>query len=82
MYTRIDSAAGPSPIRLVSDIGPVKGASNTDLICGLSAKNAELVVPASPGSVFSVQWSGGDGIDKVRAQCFIYPYACVLIRSM
>lgn len=33
-------------------------------MCGLSAKNAEMVVPANPGSVFSVQWSGGDGISK------------------
>ena len=58
-------ARGPSPIRLVSDIGPVKGATNPDIICGLSAQNAEMVVNANPGSVFSVQWSGGDGVSKV-----------------
>lgn len=52
---------GPSPIRLVDDIGPVKGASNTDLICGLSAQNAEMVVPANPGSTVTFQWSGGAG---------------------
>ncbi|PSR83810.1 hypothetical protein PHLCEN_2v5624 [Hermanssonia centrifuga] len=52
---------GPSPIRLISDIGPVKGSSNPDLTCGLSAQKAELVVPANPGSVFTVQWVGGDG---------------------
>ncbi|KAI8969698.1 glycosyl hydrolase family 61-domain-containing protein [Trametes punicea] len=51
---------GPSPIRLVSDIGPVKGASNPDLFCGLSAQVAELVVPANPGSAVAFQWSGGD----------------------
>ena len=56
---------GPSPIRLVSDIGPVKGASNDDLFCGLSAKPAELVVPANSGSTVSFQWSGGAG-QKVR----------------
>ncbi|KAI9070003.1 lytic polysaccharide monooxygenase, partial [Trametes sanguinea] len=51
---------GPSPIRLVSDIGPVKGASNPDLFCGLEAQIAELVVPANPGSAVAFQWSGGD----------------------
>ena len=59
--------AGPSPIRLVDDIGPVKGSSNKDLICGLSAQNAEMVVPANPGSTVSFQWSGGGG-QKVRRQ--------------
>ncbi|KAJ3551901.1 hypothetical protein NM688_g4443 [Phlebia brevispora] len=49
---------GPSPIRQISDINPVKGSSNPDLMCGLSAQKAELVVPANPGSVFSVQWVG------------------------
>ncbi|TCD66356.1 hypothetical protein EIP91_001462 [Steccherinum ochraceum] len=52
---------GPSPIRLIDDIGPVKGSSNKDLICGLSAQNAEMVVPANPGSTVSFQWSGGGG---------------------
>ncbi|KAI0697469.1 glycosyl hydrolase family 61-domain-containing protein [Cytidiella melzeri] len=53
--------AGPSPIRLVDDIGPVKGASNPDIICGLNATKAEMVVPANPGSVVSIQWVGGAG---------------------
>ncbi|KAH9855715.1 glycosyl hydrolase family 61-domain-containing protein [Lenzites betulinus] len=52
---------GPSPIRLVSDISPVKGASNPDLNCGLNAQLAELVVPANPGSSVEMQWSGGAG---------------------
>ena len=56
---------GPSPIRLVSDIGPVKGADNPDMTCGLSAAKAQMVVPANPGSTLSVQWTGGDGVDKV-----------------
>ncbi|KAJ8453893.1 hypothetical protein ONZ51_g13343 [Trametes cubensis] len=51
---------GPSPIRLVSDIGPVKGTSNPDMFCGLDAQLAELVVPANPGSSVAFQWSGGD----------------------
>ena len=59
-------SAGPSPIRLIADISPVKGATNPDIVCGLSAQKAEMVVPANPGSVFSVQWSGGDGVSKVR----------------
>lgn len=53
--------AGPSPIRLVNDIGPVKGSSNPDLKCGLSAQNAAMVVPANPGSVVSFLWVGGGG---------------------
>jgi len=52
---------GPSPIRLIDDIGPVKGASNPDLNCGLGAALAEMVVPANPGSTVSILWSGGDG---------------------
>lgn len=43
----------------------MKGATNPDIICGLSAQNAEMVVNANPGSVFSIQWSGGDGVSKV-----------------
>jgi len=52
---------GPSPIRLVSDISPVKGSDNPDLKCGLSSQNAEMVVPANPGSVVSFLWRGGGG---------------------
>ncbi|CAL1697126.1 unnamed protein product [Somion occarium] len=52
---------GPSPIRLVNDIGPVKGSSNDDLMCGLSAQKAAMVVPANPGSKVTFQWSGGGG---------------------
>ena len=52
---------GPSPIRLISDISPVKGASNKDLFCGLNAALAEMVVPANPGSNVTFQWSGGAG---------------------
>lgn len=53
--------SAPSPIRLINDIGPVKGASNDDLMCGLSAQKAEMVVPANPGSKVSFQWVGGGG---------------------
>ncbi|TCD61287.1 hypothetical protein EIP91_008683 [Steccherinum ochraceum] len=54
-----NSDKGASPIRLVGGIGPVKGTNSKDLICGLSAQNAEMVVPANPGSTVSFQWSGG-----------------------
>lgn len=55
------SSQGPSPIRMVANNGPVKGASNPDLACGLSAQKAQLVAPANPGSLLSIQWSGGSG---------------------
>jgi hypothetical protein len=45
-----------SPIRQISDIGPVKGAQNPDLNCGLGAKLATTVVPANPGSVVEFYW--------------------------
>ena len=59
--------SGASPIRLVADISPVKGASNPDLICGLSAQLAELVAPANPGSVLAIQWAGGGGQNVSRS---------------
>ena len=55
------NSVGPSPIRLVNDIGPVKGSDNPDIVCGLSAQKAAMVVPANPGSVLSIQWVGGGG---------------------
>ena len=66
--TMLNASLGPSPIRLISDIGPVKGADNPDIVCGLSAQYAEMIVNANPGSVFSVQWSGGDGVSKVSTR--------------
>ena len=53
-------SANPSVIRQVSDISPVKGASNPDLNCGLSAQLASLVADANPGSAMAFNWSGGD----------------------
>ncbi|KAI0757721.1 glycosyl hydrolase family 61-domain-containing protein [Daedaleopsis nitida] len=52
---------GASPIRIISDNGPVKGASNQDLFCGLKAQPAEMVVPANSGSKVSFQWMAGGG---------------------
>ncbi|OCH88830.1 hypothetical protein OBBRIDRAFT_794851 [Obba rivulosa] len=50
---------GSSPIRMVADISPVKGTTNPDLTCGLSAQAAALTVPANPGSNITFQWEGG-----------------------
>ncbi|KAI0770889.1 glycosyl hydrolase family 61-domain-containing protein [Trametes elegans] len=48
-----------SPIRLIADINPIKGASNPDLVCGKDAKPAKLVADANPGSVLEIGWNGG-----------------------
>ncbi|KAJ3933933.1 MAG: glycosyl hydrolase family 61-domain-containing protein [Lentinula lateritia] len=52
--------ATPSVIRQVSDISPVKGASNPDLNCGLSAQFAADVADANPGDALAFDWRGGD----------------------
>jgi len=52
-------ATTPSIIRQVSSNSPVKGASNPDLNCGLSAQLAQDVAQANPGSQLEIQWSGG-----------------------
>ncbi|KAJ3986403.1 glycosyl hydrolase family 61-domain-containing protein [Lentinula detonsa] len=49
-----------SVIRQVSDISPVKGASNPDLNCGLSAQFAADVADANPGDDLAFDWRGGD----------------------
>ncbi|KAI0739448.1 glycoside hydrolase [Daedaleopsis nitida] len=50
------SSSISSPIRMVSDIGPVKGATNPDITCGLSAQKAAIVADAQPGSTVSLMW--------------------------
>ncbi|KAF9070750.1 glycosyl hydrolase family 61-domain-containing protein [Rhodocollybia butyracea] len=52
--------ATPSVIRQVSDISPVKGTSNPDLNCGLSAQLAADVATANPGDSLAFDWRGGD----------------------
>ncbi|KAF8266394.1 glycosyl hydrolase family 61-domain-containing protein [Lactarius quietus] len=52
-----------SPIRQIYDIGPVKGADNPDINCGLSAQLASMVVPANPGSSMEFYW-GDPGAEK------------------
>jgi hypothetical protein len=50
-----------SPIRQVADIGPVKGATNPDMNCGLSAQLASMVVSANPGSSMEFYWGNPSG---------------------
>ncbi|KAH9966982.1 glycosyl hydrolase family 61-domain-containing protein [Russula compacta] len=50
-----------SPIRQVSDISPVKGASNPSMNCGLNAQLASMVVPANPGSSMEFYWGNPSG---------------------
>lgn len=71
VYNLAFNQVGPSPIRQISDIGPVKGSSNPDLACGLDAQKASLVAPANPGSKLSFQWSGGGG-SKVFHTAIMY----------
>lgn len=55
-----------SPIRVIDDITPVKGASNRDINCGKNALIADMVAPANPGSVISFDWHSGENT-KVRS---------------
>ena len=69
------SSNAPSPIRQIGDIGPVKGATNPDINCGLSAQLASLVVPANPGSNFTFYWGNPSGGNVSRTSP---PYSCFL----
>src|SRR5216684_3138055 len=62
-YTGNAPAAKPSdsPIRQISDIGPVKGSSNPSLNCGLNAQLATMVVSANPGSVMEFYRASPNG---------------------
>jgi hypothetical protein len=74
-YTANVPGAKPtdSPVRQISDIGPVKGAQNPDLNCGLSAKLATMVVPANPGSVVEFYWDNhGSGNVSRRSWSFFF----------
>lgn len=51
---------GPSPIRLIDDVSPVKGTSNSNLSCGQNAVAAELVAMANPGSTIAFSWESGE----------------------
>jgi hypothetical protein len=60
-----------SPIRQIAAISPVKGATNPDLNCGLSAQLATMVVPANPGSVMEIYW-GNPGAGNVSRGLFFF----------
>jgi len=49
-----------SPIRVIDDITPVKGATNRAVNCGKNALIAAQVVPANPGSLVAFDWASGD----------------------
>jgi hypothetical protein len=53
--------ASDSPIRQISTIDPVKGASNANLKCGQQSQNAALVADANPGSTISFLWGDPNG---------------------
>jgi hypothetical protein len=72
----------PSPIRQIADIGPVKGATNPDINCGLSAQLASQVVSANPGSSMEFYWGNPSGGNVSRTShlaraSFAHP-SCVL----
>lgn len=50
-----------SPIRQISSINPVKGATNKNLLCGQSSKEATLMADAKPGSKLTFAWGDPDG---------------------
>ena len=54
-----NGATDPSPIRLINDISPVKGAFNPAMNCGPNARKAQVVAPAKPGSKMSFFWASG-----------------------
>ena len=64
-----------SPIRQVADIGPVKGATNPDINCGLSAQLASMVVPANPGSSMEFYWGNFNGGNVSRASHTLLTFA-------
>ncbi|KAI0364632.1 hypothetical protein BV20DRAFT_1057053 [Pilatotrama ljubarskyi] len=49
-----------SPIREISQNGPVKSVTDPDMACGIDAQTASQVAPAAPGSNVSFSWVSGD----------------------
>ncbi|KAJ7062206.1 glycoside hydrolase family 61 protein [Mycena amicta] len=50
----------PSIVRQISEVDPVKGATNPFVNCGQNAQLAEQVADANPGDSMSFLWTGGD----------------------
>ncbi|KDQ51349.1 glycoside hydrolase family 61 protein [Jaapia argillacea MUCL 33604] len=53
-------ATNPSPIRQISTIDPVKGATNAFVFCGQNATVASMVAPANPGSTVTFDWADSE----------------------
>jgi len=63
-YTGPAVGKGPltgSPIRAISEVDPVKGATNPSLSCGQNASLADTTAPANPGSQLEITWVNGNG---------------------
>lgn len=57
------------------DVGPVKGADNPDMSCGLSpVQNARLQANVNPGDKVSVLWTGENGGNWIHATGPILTY--------
>ncbi|KAF7303578.1 hypothetical protein MIND_00587100 [Mycena indigotica] len=52
--------ATPSVVRQISQVDPVKGATNPFVNCGPNAQLAKQVADANPGDKVSFLWTGGD----------------------
>lgn len=65
MYYR----AGLSPIRIISDGGPLQLQSSdaVDFVCGKNATKAPLVVQANANSRIAFNWVGIDGVSAVSS---------------
>jgi len=51
----------PSVIRQISNIVPILGANNPDIVCGPGSTPAALVADAMPGDKVTFTWSGAQG---------------------
>lgn len=59
---------------MINDNGPVKGAANVDLACGLNAQIAQSVADAQPGSTVSFKWVSDIGGNVCTLSFSLLPY--------
>lgn len=69
MRSTTDFLLAASPIRMISQVDPVKGADNKNMACGQNAQPASMTVPANSGSNVQISWINGNG-GNVRAMAF------------
>ena len=64
---RSSNRTGPSPIRLISDGGPLQlqNSKDADFVCGKDASKAQMTVPANTSSLVAFNWVGMDGTSAV-----------------